>query len=334
MNEFLSGKSILKSVKSMLNQASLAGEETIDLAVAFWGKRAIERLELPEDKQIRIMCDLTSGGCNPSEIAKLRGAPFNRNVKVRHVAGLHSKVYRVPGHVIVGSANASANGLGDEGNQGTIEAAIKTNDKAVVDATEQWFNGLWNDAQTVTETLMRQASEAWLHRQPRPLRGETVLQKYLSDPEWFRRRVIVTFYNSEASEAANRKFESVKKRYYSPRELERFTKGNYPLYDENVADVSQVDVGDFVIDSVSWEIFSILSIEKYSAKSCIVLLKPEKDLMGLDFPAKQRKLLHKAIAQHFKGEHIDLAWMLEELPTEIRQYLRDNFSPRKSLSLN
>jgi hypothetical protein len=57
------------------------------------------------------------------------------------------------------------------------------------------------------------------------------------------------------------------------------------------------------------------------------LLKPEKTIMGLGFPPRERNLLYRAINKHFRGE--DKAWNLEELPAEVQQYLRDNFSPSR-----
>lgn len=49
------------------------------------------------------------GGTNPSELEAL-GAPKNKNL--RHLPGLHAKVYLSHDGLITGSANASNNGIG------------------------------------------------------------------------------------------------------------------------------------------------------------------------------------------------------------------------------
>ena len=75
-------------------------------AVAYWGKDATKRTGLaehPNRAEVRVICDLLSGACNPNEIEELTRI----GVQVKTLDRLHAKVW-ISGHdVIVGSANAS-----------------------------------------------------------------------------------------------------------------------------------------------------------------------------------------------------------------------------------
>ncbi len=95
----------------------LAGSNNNRLAVAFWGRGAMKALgiECPKSPQrnYQIICNLTTGGTNPAEIELLRGKGYD----VRHSPRLHAKVFRFADSAVIGSANASANGLGFECNE-------------------------------------------------------------------------------------------------------------------------------------------------------------------------------------------------------------------------
>lgn len=301
---------------------TLATGTKIDLAVAYWGHGATEKLGLLGAKPTRVVCDLLSGGCNPFEIKRLRLALNDAN-QVRCFGGLHAKVYLTDKYAVVGSANASANGLGGEGQIGTVEAAIQTDDVSAVTDAAAWFEQIWNNSLEITEKRLRDAEEAWNRQKPQAQAGDTVLQKYLTDPQWFRRRVTVTYYVTEASETAIEKFDEVKHEYYSPNELKSFTKGNYPLYDCDIEDVPAEMLGTFVIGAADNDIYSILKTENYSKKECAVLLKPEATVMGLVFPKQQRNWLRKAIEHHLSGTERDVAWNLEDLPNDVLNFLQE-----------
>jgi hypothetical protein len=52
----------------------LSGARNIRIAVAYWGAKAVKRLNLKEiaGRDVQIICDLFSGGCNPKEIVGKR----------------------------------------------------------------------------------------------------------------------------------------------------------------------------------------------------------------------------------------------------------------------
>jgi hypothetical protein len=103
---------------------------------------------------------LLSGGCNPHEINTLRNSSSKNGIEVRHLDRLHAKVYRTTKAVIVGSANASTNGLAED-RIGTIEAAILTDDAATLEETKTWFERKWKLSIPITDQLLEKAYELW-----------------------------------------------------------------------------------------------------------------------------------------------------------------------------
>ena len=80
-------------------------------AVAFWGRGAEELTRGIGHDNVKIICNLKSGGTNPYVIEVLQ----HQNVRQNDL--LHAKVYLGDNAAIVCSANASANGLGFEGRE-------------------------------------------------------------------------------------------------------------------------------------------------------------------------------------------------------------------------
>jgi hypothetical protein len=110
-------------------------------AVAFWGNGALTSLGLDGRGAIgaKIICNLESGATNPDVVKQLiqSGAVVRSNPK------LHAKVYASSSTIILGSSNASANGLVVEGKNeltGWIEANIMTDDPTLVGKVGKWFN--------------------------------------------------------------------------------------------------------------------------------------------------------------------------------------------------
>ena len=120
---FLAGVDIQTQVRTI---TSRTGE--VMAAVAYWGSGAAERTGLTEHDRpasVRAICDLLSGACNPDEIETL----MQLGLSVRTLDRLHAKVWIGGDDVIVGSANASRNGLPGEDEQGAnLEAAVLSQD--------------------------------------------------------------------------------------------------------------------------------------------------------------------------------------------------------------
>ena len=137
--------------------------------VAFWGTGAKQLFSGMSEQQIkgtRIVCNLTMGGTNPSVIKNLQGEEF----QIRHNPALHSKIYWTKSGVIVGSANASVNGLSLEGRDqdGWLEAAIFSDRKSEIDATNEYVREIWCKSKTITPLDMQNAHQRWRRRRPFP----------------------------------------------------------------------------------------------------------------------------------------------------------------------
>jgi len=132
-------------------RAMVAKEESLDVAVAFWGEGA-EAFIHPEDgKPLRVICNLRSGGSNPAVIKRLVArAGRLAHVEIRQCDRLHAKLVIGPSQAIIGSANVSANGLGLEGSEVAhwLEAAIHTVDEQELKSAQQWFDHLWSSTDT------------------------------------------------------------------------------------------------------------------------------------------------------------------------------------------
>ena len=102
---FLTGVEIQQHVSRILRRTGVAS-----VAVAYWGTGATKLTGIerhPDPGQIRVICDLLSGFCNPTEIKGL----IWLGVRVRTLDRLHAKVWMSGDDIIVGSANASMNAL-------------------------------------------------------------------------------------------------------------------------------------------------------------------------------------------------------------------------------
>ena len=120
--ELLDGPGARKRIAA-LAQVSTEGR----FAVAFWGIGAGEDLNILRlGSRAKVLCNLATGGTNPREIANLR----NAGVRVLQSDDLHAKVYLFPGGAVIGSSNASANGLSLQGAEcaGWNEANVFTAD--------------------------------------------------------------------------------------------------------------------------------------------------------------------------------------------------------------
>jgi PLD-like domain len=167
------------------------------LAVAFWGNGAVRNLGLGQRKgETRILRDLFSGGCNPDEIKRL----LKPKIEVRYLKGLHAKLYCTDDGTVVGSSNASTNGLGDEDAElaGNIELNVFFDAKSLQVAAREWFDRQWKDAElnVVDNDIAESAPGVWKRRP-----SQTLLQSIAADPDSLRgSRIKVLVYNADGSE--------------------------------------------------------------------------------------------------------------------------------------
>jgi hypothetical protein len=155
---FLHGSALSAAIRNTLNG------RRADIAVAFWGDGACKLLAIPFNaKGSRVACDARSGAGNPSAISDL----MKRNVAIVDVRGLHAKVYIGEKGVIISSANASANGLGEEGEEilAGLEAGYLTQRREDIELARQWFEDLYTDGKPVTEDDLPELRKLWTQRQ-------------------------------------------------------------------------------------------------------------------------------------------------------------------------
>lgn len=142
-------------------------------AVAFWGDGAVEELFGKPSKlrqSARIICDIGLGGTNPKELEKL-GAP--RSKKVRFLKGLHSKIYLSAEGAVIGSANASDNGIGFLSEAGKlVEAGVFcATREASYDDASRWFEELWKRSKQVDAAALKIAKQLFKSRMSAAMRG-------------------------------------------------------------------------------------------------------------------------------------------------------------------
>lgn len=175
---FLPTSSILTAVRKLIR-----AEGDVIAAVAYWGAGALSNTGISRKRNgtVRILCDLFSGSCNPVEIEK---AIRQSNTEVKTLDGLHAKVWQNGNTSIVGSANASINGLGfeDRGHHiPNIEAAFITQDDKVSGEILQWFEKQWSAGKRVSPEDLESAKEFWNYRRrnnsPERIQTPTFLEK-------------------------------------------------------------------------------------------------------------------------------------------------------------
>lgn len=155
MPDFVDGTQLLEKLRREYLRTKRA-----DLAVAFWGRNALENLGFQGGTGVRIICNLMSGGTNPNEIRTLRRA----GADVRQLNDLHAKIGIVGDISFVGSSNMSANGLGMEGQPALWREANVVYGNARPEVVEM-FKTFWDAATEINEADLDVAAAAWAKRQ-------------------------------------------------------------------------------------------------------------------------------------------------------------------------
>lgn len=160
MGEFLAGNDLSRKVKEVVKG------DSVRCAVAFWGRGADAELfcannNAPND--MKIVCDVSMGGTNPDTLRAL-GAPQNKKIKSHD--GLHSKVYISSAGAIIGSANASNNGIGFLDNGALhLEAGVFVEKNSVEwTAASKWFNKLFASSQLISTDSLELCERRWKSR--------------------------------------------------------------------------------------------------------------------------------------------------------------------------
>jgi hypothetical protein len=236
MHKFVCGHRIADAIKFNLKEAG-----PTDLAVAYWGEGGANRLGLSKtNKSVRILCDLRSLACNPDELQTL----LDNGATLRTSDGLHAKVYILSDRVVIGSANASINGLGSEGTNDKFEheAAIETDDTQVRADVAEWFKRHWEKADSIDKALLDDIRPDWRRRRQQQTAriiensNENLFLRLADNPlEFSEMRIRLGLFDEEADndEAYSAAWQLLK-RYYTKEEIEKRKYGKdsnrYPFY--------------------------------------------------------------------------------------------------------
>lgn len=200
MAEFLTDEALTEAIRSVVDGKG------VKCAVAFWGNHGFFEADAlgGATKDWQIICDIQMGGTSRDALEKL-GAPTEPNLKFRN--GLHAKVYISDRGVVVGSANASARGLGVGDNPASLlEAGMfhKHGGKAWRDATV-WFDKIFSKADQVDEAALREADRRYRPRLGISVKnsGMSLLEQVKSNSDYFEKEQISfaitrTFISDEA----------------------------------------------------------------------------------------------------------------------------------------
>jgi len=200
--------------------AACTSSQQASFAVAFWGRGAAAELGIADRARrglsTTVVCNLVHGGTNPEEIEDL----LRLGVHVRQCDLLHAKVYLFDSWSLVGSSNASANGLAFQAKEadGWIEANLGLSDAPTLKNLRTWFDGL--ETRDISLLDLKRAKLAWQSRRSAgrldPVAGLSLYEAISRGEEFFEgRNLFLVAYTQdmnrvgeEALEAAQAEFGS------------------------------------------------------------------------------------------------------------------------------
>ncbi|WP_122928186.1 phospholipase D family protein [Sphingobium sp. LF-16] len=204
---FLTGAALTMAIRRV------TAARSVSMAVAFWGGDALDLLALPSDLSgYRIACDAFSGACNPKAMVEL----FKRQAKVRDVPGLHAKVYLSGDAMVVTSANASTNGLTEDGSDLGLEAGISVSTQDQLDRAAAWFDDIFGRGRSLGPKDLPEMRRLWkARRATRPLRMTLAHAILTNDASLADRSIRAYVYDADApSKSVQKRFKDSP--YFNP----------------------------------------------------------------------------------------------------------------------
>lgn len=188
---FLEHDDIFHALNKLLTKAN-----DIFCAVAFWGKGS-ENLfkDIPDNTAVKLLCNLSCGGTNPYVIEDLMK---NKNFEIRQNPKLHAKIYYTDNGCLIGSANASSNGLAFDGIcfDGWTEGCVLITDTYSLITTRSWLCKLYDESIKIDGNDLDNAKINWKKRK-KPSFIE-ILQGHFFDDQNMR----IAIYSDELSPEA------------------------------------------------------------------------------------------------------------------------------------
>lgn len=215
MNNVLLTKEIIsKKLLSILNNS-----KEVKCAVAFWGEGSQNLFETVRHKNIQIICNLTTGGTNPGPIKAIQ----DMGIEIKQANTLHAKIFYTDQGCIIGSANASANGLTLQGNEleGWIEACyfIAPEKESEMTVVKEWFESLYTSSSKIEPADLALAKEIWNNRrsqrpfrsQQRPFRSPQSFFELIQNGELVDRDIYIAITSEEPTKEAKNTFDKALK---------------------------------------------------------------------------------------------------------------------------
>lgn len=301
---FVYGSQMLLEAKNIVQAP---GE--VRLAVAYWGKGASNLLGLDKIKSskkkrdVKIILDLDSGCCSPSELEFLYSMKPG-GIKVRYLNNLHAKVYSSERGSLVGSSNASTNGLGEDGAEYCVKFEAGLLDQSPKTATniKKWFRSLWRIAHELDEEAIKHAKKVW-NGKARPKSSTKTLTETLNlYPNWLSDKSVrlVCYFESQVSSKA----EEIYEREAKFRGLPKVKDSEVPFFEDDSG--WQVNPGDLLLcfpcsrkgvmpkfDGI-WEVCERPRVPIDGSNlgaNHIIVLKKAGCIYGKQFPPKEQKLV-------------------------------------------
>lgn len=187
---FFDGEGLSRTIREVV----AAGP--VDMAVAFWGTDAVSRLALPADlSTYQVVCDAESGSCSPIALGML----LDRGAKVATLSGMHAKLYRASNQMVVASANASVNGLSEEGDGDGLEVGMLVSEQEAINRAAAWFARTFKRARILHSRDLSAIANRWsARRRSRPLR-ETLAEALMSNAPSLGDRALKVYIYEAAS---------------------------------------------------------------------------------------------------------------------------------------
>lgn len=302
---FLDNSNYLEEVEKLF-----LNSESLDIAVAFFGKDAFPLLANSMNKEIRIVCNLESGACNPFLIEEAQGL---KNIKIRTNNKLHAKTLIQHNQTIIGSANISANGLSFEGIEtiGWLETGISTTDDQIITSAKNWYEELWSKSSEIKFNELEKHKKLWkFKRNNRSLNAlnKSILTAVKDSPHEFIDRAIyfAIYRDDEPSKEALETFKKVKEHHLKLADEIDFYEGWNDLPDD--AYLISVHVGPRYgvnIDGI-YETPKNPLIEKFNTgnneSNTIKICYKVNDIYGFRLTAQDKKIIKANIKNLFSCE--------------------------------
>ncbi|MER0171666.1 MAG: hypothetical protein DU489_13900 [Nitrosomonas sp.] len=290
----------------------LSGKGKKYLAVAFWGKGAEALLSEYFNHEVKIICNLTSGGTNPEVIKHIRKNIPNIH-DVRQLDNLHAKVLIGEDSAIIGSANLSSNGLCLEGSelQGWEEAGYRVSDPEQLKKISEWYSRMWNASSSISNEDIEASRQKWKQRRGlRPTNttqtGRSFSLTSFSPKEMEDREIYIVIYREDISDEARLAYQNYERNLTKKSTLQ---KSNIPpIYEDwpqlpksaQLIDIFYGKRGGISCHGVYTRIHEMKFKHKDGSKGHLCICRKDLQIMGLSFNTTEMASFAKALKPHIE----------------------------------